>query len=359
MGIEDFSHPATRSITTLPAEIPDILHLHNLHRKFFDLTLLPYFSTQLPTLITLHDTWLLTGHCGYFLDCDRWKSGCGNCPYLHVAPAIRRDATAYNWTRKRNIYQQSKLFIVTPSHWLLEQAEESILRLAIIKSRVIPNGVDLSIFKPGNKHKARQVLGLPQDHHIILFVGSRAKTNYYKNLPLIEEMIQILANRSPNQKTLFINLGEETSKEYIKKEIPMSQSETRYYRYQTDLNTLADFYRAADVYVHAARAENFPTVILEAMACGTPVVATDVGGIGEQVRHGETGFLTDQKDPNEMAIAVEELITKKDLRNDFGKMAYNLAKQKFSQELMVRQYVEFYTEAQQIWQAQIKSNLRN
>ncbi|MBA4319139.1 MAG: hypothetical protein C0412_12130, partial [Flavobacterium sp.] len=169
-GFEDFNFPGSRLITSLPDEPPNLVHLHNLHLNYFDLSYLPELSHCFPTVMTLHDMWPLTGHCAHSMECQRWKTGCGECPHLEIYPAMSHDKTAYNWQRKSDIYAKSRLYITGPSKWMIQTACDSILAPAIIKSRVIPNGIDLSVFHPSDKHKARELLGLPKDAFILLFV---------------------------------------------------------------------------------------------------------------------------------------------------------------------------------------------
>src|SRR5206468_8666177 len=128
LGHEDFDFPATRDLFSVPPEQPELLHLHNLHSPagFFDLRELPAMTARVPTFITLHDAWLLAGHCGHSLDCERWRTGCGNCPDLAIYPAIRRDATAANYQRKRGILAKARLHVITPSRWLMDKVNESI-----------------------------------------------------------------------------------------------------------------------------------------------------------------------------------------------------------------------------------------
>src|SRR5215510_6516066 len=126
-GVEDFHFPGTRSLLQMTPRMPDIVHLHNLHGGYFDLRVLPWLSRQLPVVVTLHDAWLLTGHCAHSFDCERWKSGCGQCPDLDIYPAIARDGTAHNWRRKREIYRNSRLYVGTPSRWLMQRVEQSIM----------------------------------------------------------------------------------------------------------------------------------------------------------------------------------------------------------------------------------------
>ena len=126
MGIEDFHFAGTKRIVEL-ADQPDIVHCHNLHGEYFDLHALEWLSARVPVVITMHDAWLLSGHCVHSLGCGRWETGCGKCPDLTLYPAIRRDATAHNWKRKRSIYRSSRLHVATPCRWLMDKVERSIL----------------------------------------------------------------------------------------------------------------------------------------------------------------------------------------------------------------------------------------
>ncbi|WP_455371662.1 glycosyltransferase, partial [Petrachloros mirabilis] len=162
LGMENYNFPETWRVLTIANSQPDILHCHNLHGGwlsrggYFDLRALPWLSRQVPVMVTLHDTWLLSGHCAYTLGCDRWKAGCGICPDLSIYPALLRDGTAFNWKRKKDIYANSRLYVATPSRWLMGQVEQSMLASSVVEARVIPNGVDGSVFSPGPKRQARE-----------------------------------------------------------------------------------------------------------------------------------------------------------------------------------------------------------
>ena len=119
-GREDFRFPASHRVLELSPRVPDVLHLHNLHGGYFDLRVLPELSARQPTVVTMHDEWLYTGHCAYTLDSERWLEGCGSCPHLDSYPALRVDGTAENWRRKAALYKRSRLHVVCPSEWLLD-----------------------------------------------------------------------------------------------------------------------------------------------------------------------------------------------------------------------------------------------
>ena len=256
----------------------NIVHCHNLHGGYFDLRVLPRLSREVPVVATLHDAWLLSGHCAHSFDCERWRSGCGHCPDLSIYPPLKHDGTAYNWRRKQRIFAKSRLYVATPSAWLMRKVEESILAAGIVESRVIPNGVDLGTFRPGDRARARAMLNIPADARVILFTGYGIRRNIWKDYETMRAAISRVAEQLRGENVLFIGLGEESPPERLQ------SAEFRFVGYVSDGEEVARYYQAADMYIHAAKVDTFPNSVLEALACGIPVVATAVGGIPEQVK---------------------------------------------------------------------------
>ncbi len=355
-GVENFDFPGTQRLLQLAPETPDVVHLHNLHGFFgyFDLREIQLLSREVPVVITLHDSWMLTGHCAYTFDCNKWQSGCGSCPYLDTYPAVRRDSTDLNWLRKKQIYENSSLFIAAPSQWLLERAKVSILSEGMVGTRLIPNGVDLSIFRPAEKASARERIGLPQDECILLFSGFSPATSAFKDLPTLRAAAEILGRASYDITLVVLGGTEETQRR--------GRVTIRFAGYEMDEAKVALFYQAADVYVHAARvgAENHSLAVLEALACGTPVVATDVGGIPEQVNglrrassggaprshhpDGATGILTPPGDAKAFAEAVIVLIEDSALLRAMSSNAAKDARRRFDLQTQVDAYLDWYGE---------------
>jgi len=336
LGHEDFDFPGSRRLLRDAPFTPDLVHLHNLHGNYFDLRILPWLSHMVPTVVTLHDAWLVSGHCSHGFDCERWRSGCGHCPDLSIYPAIRRDATAYNWRRKQSIYAESNLHVVAPAQWLMTKAMASMLAPAIVSSRVIPHGIDLSVFTAASRSQARLELGLPGDVTILMFSAAGIRDNIWKDYQTMRQAFEILGGRCGSKKLLFIAVGDEGPSEYF------GQHELCFVPHSCDRQHLARYYQAADLYVHGAKAEAWGLSITEAMACGLPVVASDVGGIPDQIAESQSGFLVPVGNATLMADRIERLLADDGLRQCMGEWACQRARAEFGLSTMLGHYLEFY-----------------
>lgn len=338
MGIEDFDYPESRRVFRHLSTSPQLVHGHNLHGGYFDLRFLPQLSSRYPTVLTLHDEWLLTGHCAYTLGCQRWQTGCGKCPALETYPAVGRDATSFNLQRKRSIYQQSRLYLATPSRWLMERAESSILSPAILGRRVIPYGIELCVFRPGDREEARHRLGIRGNALVVLYLANRGRANPFKDFETMEGAIARIGSSQPSRELIFLCVGQAAPTAWVggAKVVSIGYTSAR--------EEVADYYRAADLFVHAAKTDNFPLTILEAMACGLPVVATAVGGIPEQVEDGETGWLVPPRDAEALATRITQLMEEPVAREAMGRAGAEKAAVAYSLERMVQQYEDWYAE---------------
>lgn len=338
-GHENFDFPGSRHVLRLPPESPELLHAHNLHGYYFDLRWLPHLSRRIPTILTLHDAWLLSGHCAHSLGCERWKTGCGQCPNLTIYPEIHHDATAFNWRRKQRIYQRSRLYLATPAQWLMANVEQSVLRPAILEQRVIPYGIDLHTFKPGDQSAARRQFGLPEHATILLFIANRLSRNMFKDYHTIRTTIELLAQYRWSSPLCCIAIGDSGESEAITESIRI-----QYVPFQKDPALVRRYYQAADLYLHAAHADTFPRSTLEALACGTPVVATAVGGIPEQIEHQHTGLLVPHGAAAAMAAAITELIAQPARLSAMRQEAAASAARRFNLARMVETYLAWYQE---------------
>ncbi len=343
-GVEDMHFPETWSLLKLIKHRPDILHCHNLHGGFFDLRALPWLSHNVPVILNLRDCWLLSGHCAHSFDCEKWKTGCGECPDLSIYPSIGRDATAFNWRRKKQIFAQCRFYITAPSAWVLKRVDQSILARSTALKRVIPNSVDVSIFKPtSDMLLIRKKIDLPLDARIVMCAANAIKQNTFKDLRTMKTAIGIAAERMKQGRLIFLGVGQRAEEERI------GNATIRFIPYVKDPKLLAQYYQASDIYIHAALGETFSNTILEARACGTPVVATHTGGLPEQIMHGITGLLVAQGDAIAMADYILKLLENDSLRIRIGKAGAKDARERFSIERQVNQFMEWYSEVIDDW----------
>jgi glycosyltransferase involved in cell wall biosynthesis len=338
MGIDNFNYPASNKLLDIIPERPDIIHCNNLHGDYFDLRVLPYLSNLIPTVVTLHDPWLLSGSCVHSGECRKWQEGCGGCAYLKVHSRSVFDFTAYNWRRKRDIYLKSKLYVATPCRWLMQKVEESILMPAIIEKRVIPNGVDLNIFYPAAKEDLRRELNLPLDAHVLLFAGNCLTTSPWRDYNMLEKALVKIAGGSHPKSIVMLCVGaEEEATVRISQDV-----EIRKIKFKHNQEDMVKMYQASDLFVFPSKSDTFPMSILEAMACGIPVVATAVGGIPEQVQDAKTGFLVEAGDADAMAKKILELLNNFSMLETFGRNSYELVKECFDLQKQGAIYLSWF-----------------
>jgi glycosyltransferase involved in cell wall biosynthesis len=338
-GHEDYTQPGSHRLLTLAPEPPDIVLLHNLHARwnrregFFDLEFLPALSRSVPVILFPQDPWLLTGHCGHPITCPRWRIGCGKCPDLAIYPSIRRDATAWNFRRKRAIYARSRLYLAAPSDWLLQMFADANVPLA--GARSIDNGVDTALFQPGDRREARAALGLDPDRRVIMISGNYLRINPWKGFSWVLETAERLGWGKGFPPADFLCVGDEGET------LGYGKARVVFAGHIKDSTQMPLYYQAADVYFHPSRADTAPFSVLEAMASGLPVVATNVGGIPEQVQEGRSGFLVPPGDTMAMAERLGELMADPEQCDEMGRFARSRALEKFDFERQVGDFLDW------------------
>ncbi|HEK86159.1 MAG TPA: glycosyltransferase [Candidatus Aminicenantes bacterium] len=309
---------------------PDVIHLHNIHGYFVNVYMLIDYIRQkkIPVVWTLHDNWVFTGRCGYFYECERWKSGCGDCPNLAEYPAtLFFDRSASEWKRKREAFCSILgLVLTSPSQWLADDVRLSFLGDKWIE--VVPNGIDTqNTFYPRDRNVVRQKLGIPQTQPVVLAVALDF-TNERKGGKYVIELAKALER--DNIKILIVGwIGNANNLPPNVIVLPPTRNQ----------HELAEFYSAADVFVITSRGENFPTVVLESLACGTPVVGFRVGGIPEQVKE-HCGITVAPGQIGELREAVLYILSN---RNTFAReLCRKTAVEKYSNEVMIEKYIGIY-----------------
>ena len=313
----------------------DILNFHNLHGDYFNYLSIPKLTRDKPAVLTLHDMWSFTGHCAYSFDCDRWKTGCGSCPYLDSCPSTGRDNTKIEWKLKRWIYSRSNLTIISPSKWLANLASESLLKRFPI--RHIPNGIDTDTYKPLDPEACRSALGIPNKKKVILFTAHSLR-DPRKGSDLLFSALQRLPD-TIKPEILLLVLGEGGDSL-----ASLSGIQTMPLGYIGGDRLKAIVYSAADISICPTRADNLPLVLQESMACGTPMVSFDVGGVPEVVRPGFTGLLAKAEDSNDFSEKIVQLLTDEQMQQRMANNCRETALNEFSIELQAKRYGAVYQE---------------
>ncbi len=323
---ECYSRRGTKKlIKALENFSPDVLHLHNLHGWFLHLpTLFDYVKKSGVRVVwTLHDCWAFTGHCPYFdmVGCEKWKTGCYACSQYKDYPANRVDSSQSSYVRKKAWFSGVKdMTIVTPSKWLAGLVKQSFLKEYPVE--VIHNGIDLSVFQP-TESDFRKKYGL-EDKFVLLCVafvwGER------KGIDVLTELAKRLNSK---YKIVLVGTNEEMDKTLPKEILSIHKTQNQ--------SELAEIYTAVDVFVNPTREDNFPTVNIESLACGTPIVTFDTGGSPE-ILDETCGVVVNKNAVDDMQRAIERICKEK----PFSEAACVKRAAQFNKNEKFAEYVALY-----------------
>jgi len=274
---------------------PDIIHIHNLHHAYINLPLLFQYINKknIPVVFTLHDCWTFTGKCPHFIrdHCYKWKTGCHNCKQINKYPSALVDTTKFMYKAKKKWFTSMKhLIVVTPSKWLADNVSYSFLKKYPI--RVINNGINPSIFLPQKDKSILKKYAISENKYIIM--GVALTWDESKGI----DVMQKLQSSFDNEKYQIVLVGVEP---LVKAKlddkiicIPRTDSQLE----------LAKLYSIADVFVNPTREDTFPTVNIEALACGTPIITFDTGGSSEIIDD-SCGIVIEVDNINKLKEAIE------------------------------------------------------
>jgi len=312
----------------------DIVHLHWICRGFMRIERLAQIKA--PLVWTLHDMWPFTGGCNYSADCVNYRESCGSCPQL--SGRNKNDLSNWVWRRKKRCWGKLNLTVVAPSNWMARCASESSL-FAKHRIEVIPNGLDLNIFKPIDKELARQLLDLPKNRKLILFGADFAFLDTRKGYHLLEETLLILKQRFKDPSIEIVIFGASAPAEKQNLGFPV-----HYLGRFHDEISIALLYSAADVFIAPSLQDNLPNTIMEASACGTPCAAFRIGGIPDLIEDRETGYLASPGDSNDLAFGVEWLLCDLKRYKTLADKSRHKSENEFSVEMSAKRYRSLYEE---------------
>lgn len=274
---------------------PDLIWLHNLHGYYVNIELLFQWIKSRPNMQvkwTLHDCWAFTGHCAYFTmaKCDKWKIQCGNCTQNKKYPkSLFVDSSEKNFKRKKRAFSNvNNMTLITPSEWLANLVRQSFLK--DYKVEVVNNTINCEVFQP-RASKFRERYGL-QNKKIVLGVASswgdaKGLNDFIKLSGLLDDSYQIV----------MVGLTENQTKNVPDSIIKITRT--------NNAVELAEIYTVADVFVNPTHQDNYPTVNLEARACGTPVITYNVGGSPESAGY---EHIVEENDVLGLITKIKEII---------------------------------------------------
>lgn len=321
---------------------PDIIHIHNIHGYFLNYRILFDFLSHsgIQVIWTVHDCWLYTGHCYHYMyaGCDRWKTGCGHCPQRGKFPrSLFADRSARNFRDKRDAFcsmPEDRLTIVPVSDWMRSEMSESFLK--DYRFQVIHNGIDTDVFspQPALESEVRRCYGLG-DRHVILGIAS-----IWSEEKGLNDFVEMAARLDSDEVIVLVGMDRKQLDDVLSRYGRTVLGDRMVAVKRTaDVHQLAGLYSTADVFVNPTWQDNYPTVNLEAISCGTPVVTYRTGGSIEAVA-GDTGFVVEQGDIEGLVDAVRRVETLG--KANFMDACRSRAVKEFRKEDRYAEYIELY-----------------
>jgi glycosyltransferase involved in cell wall biosynthesis len=311
---------------------PDVVHLHWICRGFVNIRTVA--RIKIPMIWTLHDMWPFTGGCHYPNDCERYKKSCGKCPQL--GSKSENDFSRWTWRRKARLWKNLDLTLVAPSRWMKTRIRHSSLfRNKTVE--VIPNGIDKNRFRPLDRKMARSFLDFPKKKHLILFGALNATSDRRKGFQYLTPCLQRLSQTKTSSEVELIVFG--ASKPTNP---PDFGFKTTYMGRLQDEISISMVYAACDVFIAPSVEDNLPNTVMEAMACGTPCVAFNIGGVPEMVDHLKNGYLAAPQDPDDLARGIAWVLDNENRRISLCKQAREKVETSYDISSMAKQMAYLY-----------------
>lgn len=313
----------------------DIVHYHLINNYFFNINMLPLMTRMKPSIWTIHDPWVLTGHCVYPFGCKKWLTHCSDCPHLDTHFSLSKDTTALNFELKRQIIQNSKLSLIVASKWMKNNVENSPVTKGLPVYHV-PFGVNQEIFKPKDIFETKKKLGIDPESFTIMF---RSDNSAFKGLDIIKYALKSI--KTKNQITL-ITVVEKGLLKDIKKAYP-DKFKIKEYGWVKEDKELAELYQACDLFLMPSKQEAFGMMAIEAMSCGKPVLATEGTSLPDVINAPECGFTTAHSS-KAYAAELQNLIDNPQIVKKIGLKSLEFARQNYNHEVYVDRMIDVYKE---------------
>lgn len=326
------SYALNAIIEVVKKENVDIVHFHNIANNYFGLEDLQKLTKYCKVVWTLHEMWALTGHCGHAMDCDFWKtSECKKCPDIKRDIALKYNCAHTVWEKKKNAFVGKGIIFVTPSVWLKKMCMESYLRNERVE--VINNGIELPNEVIKDKECIRKKYGIAKNANVMLFVAGKIYSEY-KGFQYLQKAI-LCMEKTENYCLVMVGQG--------KPSIELTHKiKTYHFGRLADKEKLNEIYAMSDLLIVPSVAENFPTVAIEALSEGTPILAFNTGGIPEIIGS-ECGWIVDKYDIYSLKNKIIEIFNNKlENINKKSEKCKERANEMYSCNKMIQEYVNLY-----------------
>ena len=324
--------PGANMVPQLASTPADIVNLHWICGGLLSIEELQKINK--PIIWTIHDMWAFTGGCHYADECQKYQQRCGNCPVLSKSGS--HDLSRRVFDRKVKTYKDLNLTIAAPSHWIAECARKSTL-FRNTKIELIHYGLDLDTFRPtSNKRQAREKLNLPEDRMLILFGAMDTIDDPRKGFDLLLSGLKFLPRHWKKKVDLVVFGSSRTG------DTQYSGFSTHFMGQINDDHKLALLYSTASLMIAPSRQDNLPNTVLESLACGTPVVGFDIGGMPDMIEEEKSGYLARAFDTEDLARGIRIILERQSQNDKMSRASRTRAEENFSIETMTKNYLSLY-----------------
>lgn len=312
----------------------DVVHYHLIHNQMISLLDLPWLFGLKPTVWTLHDPWLLTGHCVHPMACERWLCGCRDCPSLDAHFRLETDCADRMWRIKQRVLSETDPDIVVASSYMLDMVRRSPITCGVGRVHLIPFGVEPESFpddaaKPANRAR----LGIPENDFVVML---RADTIGFKGLQYISEA---LGQRNPDRPTTLVTVRQR----HLLDDLAGAYNIVDL-GWLDDPSLLRRVYSACDVFLMPSTAESFGLMALEAMAAGRPVICFEGKALVELTHAPECGIAVPMRDSSALRAAVDHLALHPEEAERRGRLGRTIAAEHYGQERYLDALASLYRE---------------
>ncbi|HAP22266.1 MAG TPA: hypothetical protein DCR27_13445 [Lachnospiraceae bacterium] len=315
----------------------DIIHLHWICDFLSPKMIRNLLSTGKPVVWTCHDSWPFTGGCHVRYGCSRYRQGCGECPLLHSTTA--KDITYRILKTKEKYLSGQKISFIAPSNWMKVHIEKSRV-FGPCLCKVIPNTINTVTFRELNDLQIQDTLAYVKDKEKLhILFGATDVDIPYKGFRYLSEMLEILHARHEISQNIVLHVvGAGGYRNSIPKDY-----EHICWGYIREPEKMAALYNLADIFIYPSIDDNLPNMVMESLACATPVVAFRTGGIPDMVVHMENGYLAKYMDTQDLLKGLL-WVAEHNAENRLGKNGHMKIIQEFSEEIVAQKHIQLYRE---------------